>query len=198
MKLYLKINKPDGRRMRLIDPRTVRIIPGSEVVLYPSKPTEVKDGQAYIDQAPHVVSDKPYSEKADPNLIAQKERAKALKEKGEPGRAMTPAEILSKQKFMRTHNQVNNPRELAIIENADDTDYMAYEETMAMLAATDLDPIKTKKPLQAICNSLDVKFTSKNNVESLKALINERAEFITGKMEEQLAGSQDEQPEEDE
>ena len=61
MKLYLQKNFPDGKRVRLIHPKSLK--KEFEVVLFPDRPTEVADAIAVKLQIqdPHLVGTEPYS-----------------------------------------------------------------------------------------------------------------------------------------
>jgi predicted DNA-binding antitoxin AbrB/MazE fold protein len=67
MKLYLAVNLPEGKRVRVKDKWTNKVDYKSAVVLYPKKATEVDDDLAdkLIEQDPHLVSKVPFSEKSE-------------------------------------------------------------------------------------------------------------------------------------
>ncbi|MBC8458848.1 MAG: hypothetical protein H8D67_12715 [Deltaproteobacteria bacterium] len=58
MELYLAVNLPDGKRIRLRDKWTDKIDYKVAPVLYPNKPTVVPDevGERLLEQDPHLVS----------------------------------------------------------------------------------------------------------------------------------------------
>lgn len=62
MKLYLKIDQPGGKRVRVMDIKTKKKL--FEAFLYPSKPVEVAPPWAakLIEQNPHLVDEKPFQE----------------------------------------------------------------------------------------------------------------------------------------
>ena len=218
-KLYLRIKVLTGRRIRLIERRTTKVVPGTEIYIFPNEGTEknpmpapeVTDERAaeYMAQDPYLVSDKPYSEANDPSILAAKAAEKvAAKAPGQ--KKLTKAEQASKDRFVR-NNRPNNPRgetpteQLPVEEQTKgpglralaaaeaNIDYLAeYGEKMEKLAKADLSKAKTKKPLQKIANDLGAVFTSKTNMADLLVAINARAEFITTKMEEQLTAQESE------
>ena len=59
--LYLKINKPAGKRFYLRNPATGAIDYSKVYILYPDKP--VKAPEALLEQDPHLVSKKPFKGK---------------------------------------------------------------------------------------------------------------------------------------
>ncbi len=61
MELYLKVNLPEGKRIRLRDKWTDKIDYKVAPVLYPNKPTKVLDEHALrlLEQDPHLVSKEP-------------------------------------------------------------------------------------------------------------------------------------------
>ena len=62
MELYLKVNLPEGKRIRLRDKWTDKIDYKVAPVLYPNKPTKVLDEHALmlLEQDPHLVSREPF------------------------------------------------------------------------------------------------------------------------------------------
>lgn len=64
MKLYLAVNLPEGKRIRLRDKWTDKVDYKVAPILYPNKPTEVVDEKAerLLEQDPHLVSKKPFGQ----------------------------------------------------------------------------------------------------------------------------------------
>jgi len=71
MELYLKINIPEGKRVRLIEKRTLKVVKGSEFRLYPHKGTEVPNniGFKLLAQDPHLIAELPAAD--DPEVAAK-------------------------------------------------------------------------------------------------------------------------------
>ena len=69
-KLYLRINVPGGRRVRLVNKRTTQVIPKTDIILFPDVGTEVTEERAkeYLAQDPYLVATEKYTEKNDPSL----------------------------------------------------------------------------------------------------------------------------------
>lgn len=82
MELYLKINLPGGKRVRLIDPKTLQKVKGSEFILYPDRAVIVPDaiGHKLIAQDPHLVSELPAADVPAADLTANAEKLAILHE----------------------------------------------------------------------------------------------------------------------
>ena len=63
MKLYLKIDIPEGKRVRFCDELTGKVDYKHTYVLFPKKAVEIEDGigEKLMKQNPHLIGDKPYS-----------------------------------------------------------------------------------------------------------------------------------------
>ena len=61
MKLYLKIDLPQGKRIRLVDPRTKQVDYNQQYKLYPDEPVEIADdiAERLLQQEPHLIGKTP-------------------------------------------------------------------------------------------------------------------------------------------
>jgi hypothetical protein len=82
MELYLKINLPGGKRVRLIDGKTLEKIKGSEFMLYPDRAVIVPDqiGHQLLKQDPHLVSELPAADVPVADVTANTEKLAILHE----------------------------------------------------------------------------------------------------------------------
>jgi len=62
MNLYLKVNLPEGKRIRLRDKWTDKIVYKDTFILFPNKPCDILDKKAkrLLEQDPHLVSKTPF------------------------------------------------------------------------------------------------------------------------------------------
>lgn len=200
MKLYLKVNRPEGKRFVFLDMVTRQFNYKKVVFLYPEKATEVPTefAEQLLDRDPHLVSKDPYDENYDPKLI----RAAEIRKEQESNRIKYNPETTEQRKvanarFQRKKNVAVQPQvdpgldqkaeEEAIVENVikdHGEDPMQYVEILAQVSEFDREKM-TIDTIRHFGKLINCRFTGKKREPLLKQL-NKRCEELTAKIEEYM------------
>lgn len=200
MKLYLKLDRPGGKRFVFLDPITRQFNYKKVVFLYPEKPTEVATefAQQLLERDPHLVSKDVYDAKKDPKLLRIAEIEKENKaNQGKYNPETTEERITANARFMRRDNKgVQPPKDAGLDQAAEEKvitekvilesgeDPMQYVEILAQVSELNKEQM-TIDSIRHFGKLVGCHFKGKKRDGLLKQF-DARCEELTGKIEKYM------------